>query len=221
MVAPMVAAAGISVLGSALGGLFGGKGARKVAKIAQQTAAMQIAAAKENRDYQYGLNAPTIGLGGDAEGTIGALLGLGGDAEAAARAFETYKGSTGYTTRLAEGMGAINNRAFAGGSGISGATLKAGSQFNQNLASGEFGNYLSYLGGLQSAGANARGLVAGVGGQATNQIIGATGEAGRARIDAANASSENIQRLIQNLVNAGTAAFGSSYGGVSKLPAGG
>jgi hypothetical protein len=212
MVAPMVAAAGISAVGSVLGGVTGGKGAKKQAKIAQQTQDKQIAFATGNRDYQYNLNAPTIGYGGKAEGNIAALLGLGGDTTAAGAAFDAYKGSTGYTTRLAEGLGAINNRGFAGGAGMSGATLKAGQQFGQNIASGEFGNYLGYLGGLQAAGAGARGLVAGVGNSATNQMIGAAGAGGAARMGAAGAAGDNTQAMIQNLINAGLYAYGSSYG---------
>lgn len=214
MVAPMVVAAGISAAGSILGGVAGGKGAKKQARIAQQTQQQGIAAAERNRDYQYGLNAPTIAAGGQAEGTIAALLGLGGNTAAAQQAFDTYRGSTGYQFRLGEGLSAVNNRAFAGGAGQSGATLKALLERGQNIASSEFGNYLGQLGGLQAAGANARGLVAGVGTNSANQMIGSINLGGQMQTNANAAQTANTQQLIQNLINSASSAFGSSYGKV-------
>jgi hypothetical protein len=78
MVAPLVAAAGISAAGSLLGGLFGSSGAKKAAKIQQQTSREQIAAAEANRDYQYDLNAPTISQGDRAGELFSGFLGAGG-----------------------------------------------------------------------------------------------------------------------------------------------
>lgn len=78
MVAPLVAAAGIGAAGSLLGGLFGSGGAAKAAKIQRQTAREQIAAANQNRDYQYALNAPTISAGQKATDLFSGFLGAGG-----------------------------------------------------------------------------------------------------------------------------------------------
>lgn len=216
MVAPVVAAAGISAVGSLLGGLFGGGGSKKAARIQQQTSREQIASIDRNRDFQYGLNTPTIERGGRAEGTIAALLGLGGDTGAADRAFADYRGSTAYTSRLAEGLGAVNNRSFAGGAGMSGANLKALQDRGHMMMGSEFDRYLAQLGGLGASGSNARGLVAGVGNNAVNQFMTASQRDADVRGEAARASGSNTQAMIQNLINAGLYAYGSSYGGGRK-----
>ena len=213
MVAPAVGAALIGGVGSLLGRLFGGGGAKKAARAQQQVSREQIAESNANRDFQYSLNRPNIDMGGSAEGRIAALLGLGGDAGAAQQGFDAYRGSTGYAARLAEGLGAVNNRSFAGGVGMSGANLRALQERGHNLMGGEFNNYLGQLGGLSAAGQNARGLVANVGGSAVNQFMGSSQNAANAQGQAAMAGAANTQNMIQNLFNAGSYAYGSSYGG--------
>ncbi len=78
MVAPVVAAAGISAAGSLLGGLFGSGGAAKAAKYQLKATREQIAAAEKNRAYQYSLNAPTIDAGSRASDLFAGFLGAGG-----------------------------------------------------------------------------------------------------------------------------------------------
>lgn len=78
MVAPLVAAAGISAAGSLLGGLLGSGGAAKAAKVQLKATREQIAASERNRDYQYDLNAPTIGVGDNASRLFAGFLGAGG-----------------------------------------------------------------------------------------------------------------------------------------------
>lgn len=78
MVAPLVAAAGISAAGSLLGGLFGSSSASKAAKYQLQATREQIAAANQNRDYQYNLNAPTINAADNATSLYSDFLGAGG-----------------------------------------------------------------------------------------------------------------------------------------------
>jgi hypothetical protein len=209
------APAAIAAVGSIIGGITGGKGAKKAAKISAQATREQIAAANANRDYQYSLNAPSITRGGAADDRISALLNLGGDTEAARAGFDAYRGSTGYDFRLTEGLDAINQRGFAGGAGMSGATLKAGVRFGQDTASNEFLRYLQELGGVSSSGAQARGLVAGVGSTSTGQLINASQIGAQQQIGAVNAGTANTQSLIQNLINSGNYALGSSY---SKSP---
>lgn len=73
----MVAAAGISAAGSLLGGLFGSSGAQKAAKMQLKATREQIAATERNRDYQYGLNAPTIHTSDRAANLFAGFLGAG------------------------------------------------------------------------------------------------------------------------------------------------
>ena len=77
MVAPLVAAAGISAAGSLLGGLFGSSGAKKAAQAQLKSTREQIAATERNRDYQNKLNAPTIGQGERAGELFAGFLGAG------------------------------------------------------------------------------------------------------------------------------------------------
>lgn len=203
MVAPVVAAAGIGAIGSLVGGVAGGKGAKKARKAAARSQREQIAAVDRNRNFQYSLNAPTIGTANQADSTIAGLLQIGGDPAASAQAYDRFKSSTGYTTRLNEGLGATNNSYFAGGLGQSGANLKALTRYGQDYASNEYGKYMGYLGGVSATGQNARGLVAGVGNNATNQFMSASQTGAAGQIAAINAGTANTQNMIQNLANTG------------------
>lgn len=204
---PLIAA-GIAAAGAVGGGVIAAGASKKAARTAQDTATQQIAASNANRDYQYNLNAPAIASGAGADSRIQALLGLGGDAAAANDAFAGYRGSTGYDFRTQQGMGAINSNAYARGMGNSGATLKALTNYGQNAASAEFGNYLGQLGGVSASGASARGLVAGVGGAAANQQINALGDAGQAKAQSQLANGQIWSGVLQNLAGIGGAALG-------------
>lgn len=211
MVAPLVAAAAIGAAGSVIGGITGGKGAKKAAQIQAQSTQAQIAAANANRDYQYQLNAPTIGYGNAADDRIAGLLNIGGDPAASAAAYGAYKDSTGYTSRLMEGQNSINSNAYAGGLGRSGATLKALTRFGQDYATRDFGNYVNMLGGVSANGASARGLVAGVGQNTVNQFAQSNQAGADAAGNAAIIQANNNASAVQGLFNAGAYALGSSY----------
>lgn len=203
--------AALSAAGSIIGGITGGKGAKKAAKIQAQAQREQQAAILANRDYQYDLNAPSITTGNAANDRIAALLNLGGDTEAARAGFDAYRDSTGYNFRLSEGLGAVNGRAFAGGTGQSGANLKALLRFGQNFGSAEFDNYVRQVQGVSASGANARALVAGVGGTSTGQFVNANQVGAAGQVGAVNAATTNTQQLLQNLINSANYSLGSSY----------
>lgn len=86
-----------------------------------------------------------------AGSAITALLGLGGDKAAADAAFGQYRGSTGYDFRQGEGQKGLTASLGAQGMLNSGSAVKSALRYNQNLASGEFGNYIGQLGGLYSS----------------------------------------------------------------------
>lgn len=206
------AAAGASAVGSIIGGITGGKAAKKQAKAITKATADQIAFARENRDYQYGLNAPQITYGRAADDRIAGLLNLGGDPNASRQAYDAWRDSTGYQRRLEESLQSVNQRAFAGGQGQSGAALKALQDRGAYVATQDFGNYLGQVGGVSATGAGARGLVAGVGSNATNAMIGATQNGLNQQIGVLQNGAANTQSTIQNLINSGLYAYGSSYG---------
>lgn len=90
--------------------------------------------------------------------------------QAANNAFDIYRNSTGYQFRLGEGQNALNSGYAGAGILQSGDALRAATEYGQNFASNEFGNYLGYLGNQQGVGLSAGSAVAGVGQNYANNI---------------------------------------------------
>ncbi|MET0240198.1 MAG: hypothetical protein ABW184_09910 [Sphingobium sp.] len=213
MVFPVAAAIGAA--GSIAGGVAGGKGAKKAAEIQAQSAREQIAATERNRDYQYNLNAPTIDRGERASDLYADFLGAGDNPEASADALASFRGSTGYQDLLREGLAAVNSNAYAKGMGRSGATLKALQDRGSSLADRSAQGWMGNLGTLISAGGQARGLVAGVGGDTVKATNAASQSAADAAGDAANYTASNWAKSLIGMGNAAASAYGSSYGSPS------
>ena len=218
---PPLIAAGVSAAASVGGALISSSATKKAAKAQTQAADAQIAAARENRDFQYDLNLPTINQGATASGNYNALLGLGGDKAGAEQALGTFRQATGYQDLIREGLGAVNSNAYARGMGDSGATLKALQDRGSTIANGSFQQYLGNLNTVAGRGDQARGLVSGIGLNTTNMINGATQSAADGRSNAALANGANQTGLIQSLLNAGSYAYGSSYGNNNMSPGAG
>jgi hypothetical protein len=214
MVAPLVAAAGIGAAGSLIGGITGGKGAQKAAQIQQKTTQQQIAALQKNQQYISGLEAPTIDRGNQAGSLTANFLGMNGGT-AAADALGTYRDSTGYSDLVKEGLGAVNSNAYARGMGDSGAALKALQSRGMSIADRSSSDWLGRLGQLQQLGQQAIGNVAGVATNTTNNINAANQTGADAQGNAALVGSAAWQKALQGLVNTGSYAMGSSFGGGS------
>lgn len=210
---PAVAAAGIVAAGTVGSAVIGSKSASKAAKAQAQASADQIAAAREERDYQYKLNAPTINLGTKADNTIAGLLGIGGNKAQSEQALNTFRTATGFEDIMENALGAVNSNAYAGGIGDSGATLKALLREGGKVANSSLQGYLGNLTDVANRGGQARGLVAGVGQNATNSTIQALQAGADAKGNAALVSGSNWANAIQGLTQAGAYALGSSYGG--------
>lgn len=211
MVAPMVAAAGISAVGSLLGGAAGGKGAAKAAKIQRKAVQDQIAATERNRDYQYSLNAPTIDTGSGATDLYANFLGVNGG-DKASQALDTFRSSTGYQDLLKEGLAAVNANAYYRGMGRSGATYKALQDRAATMADRSAQGWMSNLGTLMNLGGQARGLVAGVGTNSVNAINQATQTGADASSNASLVAGQNWAQALQGIGTAAAQAYGSSYG---------
>jgi hypothetical protein len=213
MVAPLIAAAGISAASSLVSGITGGKGAKKAAKIQAQTARDQIAAIERNRQQILGLSQPTIDRGNSAATIYAGMLGAGGDPTASKAALDTWRGSVGYQDLVDQGLGAVNANAYARGMGGSGATLKALQRTGANIANQSAQQYMGNLGNLIAAGNSAIGNVAGVNTSATNAINGINQNTADAQGNAALAQSGAMQNGLQNLVN-----LGGAYAGMKSVP---
>jgi len=140
-------AAGIG--GQVLGGIFGSSGAKK-----------QLALMREALDYQKGIDKRTYGdlapyrtFGADQLGDLDRFL----DEKSASNYIDP-----GYDFRLKSGTNAIANNAAASGMLQSGDTLRALTEYGQNMGSQEYGNAFNrFLGegqfrqGLTGIGQNA------------------------------------------------------------------
>jgi len=208
----------MGLFGSILGGITGlagaavsAKASKKAANTQLQAQQQQIAATTANRDYQYGLNAPTIEAGNNATGTIQGLLNVGGDPAAAKTALDTFRASSGYQDLLSTGLAAVNSNAYARGLGNSGSALKALQAKGSSISDSSLQGYIGNLNNLASAGGNALNRVAGVGNNSTAMINDATQTGANAQNAGTLAGANNVNGTLQSLANLGASAFGSSY----------
>lgn len=111
--------------------------------------------------------------------------------QTAQNAFDTFRNSTGYQFRLGEGMNALNSGYAGAGTLQSGAAMKAATEYGQNFASNEFGNYMGYLGNQQGVGLSGASALAGVGQNYANTISANNNNAGDAAANAALIKGQN------------------------------
>jgi hypothetical protein len=163
------------------------KNSKKAAKRAAETAAAgqekALALQKEMFDRQVALQEPFRQAGVSSTAELMRQMGLGGDAASQGygnmlRDFtmSDYQADPGYAFRMSEGLKGLDRQAAARGGLISGAALKAASDFSGKQASAEYQNAYDrynknrqmrygFLGGQQELGANA---VNALGGAARN-----------------------------------------------------
>jgi hypothetical protein len=235
-----------AILGSAIiGGGASILGSKKNSKAINKATAAQTDSSNQQIAYQreadqrnLGALSPFMQRGNVAGDTINAALGIGGNfavqgggalspqqqvqspGQAAASAYELFKESTGYSTRLQEGQ--RGQGALYGANGVyqSGARDKALARFNQNFASGEFGNWMSMLGNQQGLGLAGASALAGVS-QGSADRMGAISQnnatmAGQAAV----ARAQNTGALYTGLAGiAGQAAGALSSYQRPQLPA--
>lgn len=192
--------------------LLGASSANKAAKAQSKTADQQIAL--QERMFQQ----TREDLGGYREaGGLGleALMyemGLG----AAPKDYGGFTATPGYDFRLQAGNDSINALAGARGGLHSGATLKALADYNQGMASDEYGNYLSRLMGLTDMGQASAANTA----QASNAFaqMGSNALANKGNALAGGAAGFN--NAIQDGINSGINLWGYQQGLSRQQPAG-
>lgn len=163
---PAAAIAAVATVGSAA---VASNASKKAAKA-------QAQAAESANDLQWRMyeqsradQAPWRDAGQNALTQLMQRVGQGGDLS---RSFTMgdFQADPGYQFRLSEGMKGLENSAAARGGLLSGAALKAASQYNQNFASGEFNNAFNRFNANQTNQFNRLASLAGVGQQAATQI---------------------------------------------------
>lgn len=205
-------AAGVAAVGSVAGAVISSNATDRAVSAQQQATAASNSLAQQTyaKNEEY-LN-PAITRGNQAGGYVADLLGIGGDPTAAKKAFDTFRGSTGYQFQLDQGLKAVNSNAYARGMGDSGATLKALQTRGQGIADSSANNYIAQLTGLQNTGVGAASSLAGVGTNFVNQVTQNNQAQATASGNAALVNGQNLSGAVQNLLNAGAYAYGSSYG---------
>lgn len=155
---------------------------------------------------------PWINTGQQANMTLSRLTGGVGSAPD----FSSFTNSPDYAFALSQGNDALRNYLNATGMGLSGAGLTAISQYNQGLASQQYGNYFNRLMQLSTLGSNA--ASAGVGG--ANAAAGTIGSIGQSQasgiVGGTNALTGGINSgisntLLYNAVNRGGNPSGYNF----------
>lgn len=205
-----------AIVGAAvIGGGTAIAASNKASKTAQQTAAQNNAFQQQIYASNKDTLQPYISTGNKATQSIESLLGLGGDSAAANAAFDAYKGSTEYTSRLAEGSKQVT--AALGGKGLldSGAALKALTKYGQTFASNEFGNYLGNLQTQQQTGLGAASALAGNGQNYANAVSANNNAASNTAANAALSNAGAVNSVLGSAISAYglSQGVGSSYGG--------
>lgn len=141
-----------------------------------------------------GLLQPYADQGSKAYNQISNLNGLNGS-QAQTDAMSRFTTDPGYQFKLQQGVDAIDRSAFARGSGASGQTLKALTEYGQGVADQGYGDYYSRLAGMGNTGVNAAGV------QASTKVNTANGQAQGYSSIGANQTNSNIN--TGNLVTGG------------------
>jgi hypothetical protein len=164
----------------------------------------------EGRDLAVGELRPVADLGLAGYQEIGSLLGLGTGADRQA-AFDRFYTSPGIQFAQDEAQRATQRQFAASGMTASGNVLAALQERSQNLASQQFGGYLSQLGAFAAPGLQARQNIAQTQFQFGQQL-------GNLQIGESQAKAQ-ASRSALGALTGGIAALGS--GGLSTLFGGG
>lgn len=130
--------------------------------------------------------------------------------------------SPDYQFRLQQGQDNIGNTFAARGGATSGNALKALAQYNQNLASGEYANYVNRLFQMAGIGSSAQGQITGVGNNTANNNSQYQSQIGDAQAAAALGQYGALAQHAADLANIwGAGGVGSgNQSGVSGLSGG-
>ena len=216
-----------------VGGGLAYAGSQNAANAQKEAASQANATQRDIYNQQKELSAPYREAGITAQNRLLTLLGLSGDESTADYGKYTkdfgmndFTADPGYAFRLSEGMKGLNAQAAARGGMISGAALKAATNYGQQAGSQEYqnafnryqinrNNQLAPLQGLTASGqAAAAGTAAAAGnyGSNINANTLAAGNATAAGItggtNAINSTLSNLGNQYQNMQNA---ANQSSY----------
>lgn len=187
-VAP-VASAAVSVIG----GLIGKSGSKNAAAAQEQASAAAVAEQRRQYDLTRQDQMPWMDAG---RGALDRLT------TASTGDNSNFFASPDYNFRRAEGQRGMEQSAAARGGAFSGNALKALSEFNQNIAAGEYGDWWNRQAGLAGVGQAATNQVGQLGAQTANNIGQLQLAAGDARASGIIGSANATNQGINNALNA-------------------
>lgn len=202
----LAAVAGVVAGGVGLAGAAMQSGAAEDAAKVQQKAAQSAQALQKQQFDQTQANlSPWMTTGQSALGALSGLFGLGpggnGTPNTAAM-MSALQNFPGYQFTQQQGLQSLDRVAASRGLTLSGAQLKDAQQFGQGLASSTFGQYLSGLQGLSSAGLGAAGSLGSFGqnyaNNAGNMILSAGQAQAAGIVGSANAWTSGLQGALGN-----------------------
>lgn len=192
----------MSFVAVAIGGgalISGGLGYLGATQASQAQVGAEQQALQAQNDARSKLN-PWINVGTGANYTLGSLYGIGQNGQPTGQPpnFSQFTNSPDYQFAQQQGQLGLTRYEDAAGLGLSGGALKDVSQFNQGLATQQFGNYFNRLMQISQQGSNA--AQAGVGG--ANAAAGTIGNIGASQasgiIGGTNAITGGINSGISN-----------------------
>lgn len=195
---------GAAIAGGVATGALGYLGATKAAGIQAQSASNALAAqqamfAKTQENY-----APYLNVGKGATYSLGELYGIGPDGNPTNTPtdYSKFTQSPDYGFAQEQGQLGLDRYENAKGMALSGGALKDVSQFNQGLASQQFGNYYNRLLSLSQLGGSAASASAGNAANFSGQIGNTTQAVGQAQasgvVGQTNALTGGINSGISN-----------------------
>lgn len=185
MVAPAIIGGGLSLLG----GIFGGKGAKKAANAQVQAADKGVAEIARQFDLGRADTAPWREAGGAAIGSLSDMLQPGYD----------HTTSPGYQFRMDEGTRAIEGSAASRGMLMSGGTLKDLTRFSQGTAASDFQDQFNRTASVAAGGQQVAQQGAALGAQAGQATANLYGQAGQARASGYAGQNQAVQGTLGNL----------------------
>jgi hypothetical protein len=172
---------------------------------------------------------PYLDVGKGATYTLGSLYGIGPDGSTGnTQDFSAFNNSPDFAFAQQQGALGLDRYENAKGLALSGGALKDVAQFNQGLATQQFGNYFQRLMSLSQLGQNAASGAASSAGNFSGQIANTTQGIGQSQasgiVGGANAITGGINGSINNslLYNAiNRSSYAPANPGTTPLPAGG
>lgn len=185
-------------------GLIGASAAKSAAEKQAEAANNSLALQRQMFERTQENFAPYLGIGKGATTTLGALYGISPDGSAVQQNadYSQFYKSPDYGFALDQGNLALERSMNARGLNLSGGALKDIAQFNQGLATQQFGNYFNRLLSLSQLGGNAASSAAGSAANFSNQMSNSIQGAGQAQasgiVGGANAITGSINSGINN-----------------------